>query len=108
MWNRCHWRLLFNIAQNNSATYAFIKTFPKSEEALTILNAMNVDEAVYKFATHCGSWDWGLIAIVLVSGTVCDGVGDVRRLFRFLHFDLDHRRNHEGEHKGVARGEAQG
>ena len=68
MWNRCHWRLLYNVAQNDTTTISHLLSFAQGNEVLELLEAMNINEAIYKFATHCGSWDWGLIAIVLVSG----------------------------------------
>ena len=68
MWDRCHWRLLYNVAQNDTTTISHLLSFVRGNEVLELLEAMNINEAIYKFATHCGSWDWGLIAIVLVSG----------------------------------------
>ena len=99
MWNRCHWRLLFNVAQKNNATLTHIQSFENGEQALVIMNAMNVNEGIYKFATHCGHWNWGLIVIVLVSGMEC-GTFVIFSFLWILHYPLDYRWYHVCDQEG--------
>ena len=68
MWDRCHWRLLYNVAQDNTAVVEFLKTLPSGALILELLEAMNENEAIYKFASKFGSWDWAGIGIMLLCG----------------------------------------
>ena len=66
MWDRCHWRLLYNVNQNNTVVMKYLNTLPSGAEVLDLLEAMNENEAIYKFATKFGSWDWAGIGIMLL------------------------------------------
>ena len=68
MWDRCHWRLLYNVAQNNTAVITALSMLPEAEKTMALLEAMNNNEAIYKFASKFGSWDWAGIAIMLLCG----------------------------------------
>lgn len=68
MWDRCHWRLLYNVAEKNKAVMDFLNTLPNGDLTIELLNAMNENEAIYKFASKFGSWDWAGIGIMLLCG----------------------------------------
>lgn len=68
MWDRCHWRLLYNVAMNNTAVMDFLESLPFGSQTLALLEAMNENEAIYKFASKFGSWDWAGIGIMLLCG----------------------------------------
>ena len=68
MWDRCHWRLLYNVNQNNTVVMKYLNTLPSGAEVVELLEAMNENEAIYKFATKFGSWDWSGIGIMLLCG----------------------------------------
>ena len=68
MWDRCHWRLLYNVGLTNSTVRTYLSGLKEGSTILTLLDAMNTDEHIYDFASKCGSWDWAGIAIILVCG----------------------------------------
>ena len=51
MWDRCHWRLLYNVNQNNTVVMKYLNTLPSGAEVVEHLEDMNENEAIYKFAT---------------------------------------------------------
>ena len=71
MWDRCHWRLLYNVAQNDTTTISYLLSFAQGNEVLELLESMNINNAIYKFASKFGSWDWLGICIMLLCGIFC-------------------------------------
>ena len=70
MWDGCHWRLLYDIVNNKKELDTWI-TEQYSDRAAEIkdyFNAMKKDDALYTFATTCGSWDWVSIIIMICTG----------------------------------------
>lgn len=70
MWNGCHWRLLYDIEKEKPELYKWIEdTYPdRAEEIKTYFKTMKENDAVYTFASTCGSWDWVSIIIMICSG----------------------------------------
>ena len=68
MWDRCHWRLLYNVGLGNNTIRNYLSEREDGDKILAILDAMNDNEHIYDFASKCGSWDWAGIAIMLVCG----------------------------------------
>ena len=68
MWDRCHWRLLYNVGLTNSTVRTYLSGLEEGEKILDLLDAMNDNEHIYDFASKCGSWDWAGIGIMLVCG----------------------------------------
>lgn len=73
MWNRCHWRLLYQVKTNNSALFEYLSSIDRLD-ALEFFQAMNENDAIYTFAKKCGSWDWLGIGIMLLC-CKCEGSG---------------------------------
>ena len=67
MWNGCHWRLLYDIEKNNKDLTAYMKSAGTSA-LQQYYKTLKQDDAVYKFATKRGSWDWTGILIMIVCG----------------------------------------
>ena len=55
MWNGCHWRLLYDIEKSNKVLSSYMNSTGTSSLEQYFLT-LNQDDAVYKFATKCGSW----------------------------------------------------
>lgn len=53
---------------NNTAVMDFLESLPSGSQTLALLEAMNENEAIYKFASKFGSWDWAGIGIMLLCG----------------------------------------
>ena len=68
MWDRCHWRLLYNVGLTNSTVRTYLSELVDGDKILTLLDAMNTDEHIYDFASNCGSRDWAGIGMMLVCG----------------------------------------
>ena len=62
MWDRCHWRFLYFVAEESESLNAYVKN---NTAILDMFKAMNENESIYSFASKCGSWDWAGIGIML-------------------------------------------